>query len=82
MKENVSGCFFLNTVIVLNVSNRLSASLWTPASDHSDYELLWVRVQFNSYEAVIGALYHPPKTDLCCIRPVVPHRRLPRYHCE
>jgi len=57
--------------VAVYVSNRLSASLWTPASDHSDYELLWVRVQFNSYEAVIGALYHPPKpiyavSDLLC----------------
>ena len=47
--------------VAVYVSSRLHASVWTSVRDHPDYELLWVRVQSDTYSAVIGALYHPPK---------------------
>jgi len=48
--------------VAMHVSNRLRATQWTPASDHPEYELLWVHVQSDSFDAVVGALYHPPKS--------------------
>ena len=48
--------------VAVYVSSRLRASLWTSVRDHPDYELLWVRVQSDTYSAVIGALYHPHKS--------------------
>ena len=57
--------------VAVYVSNRLSSSLWKPASDQSDFQLMWVRVQSNEHDAIIGAIYHPPKpiyavADLLC----------------
>ena len=39
--------------VAMCVSNRLPATQWTPASDHPDYELLWVRVQSDSYSPMM-----------------------------
>ena len=43
------------------VNSRLQATTWVCPGDVSDYELLWVRVQINRRDVLIGALYHPPK---------------------
>ena len=47
--------------VAVYVTNRLSADIWTCPGDSSQFELLWVRVQAQRHEVVVGALYHPPK---------------------
>ena len=57
--------------VAIYVNNHLRSSLWKPPSDQLNFELLWVRVQSAEFDAIIGAIYHPPKpiypvTDLLC----------------
>ena len=45
---------------------------WHITSEQLNFELLWERVQSDGFDAIIGAIYHPPK-------PVYPATDLLRY---
>ena len=47
--------------VAVCVNSRLSADTGTGPGDSSDLELLWVHVQTERRDIMIGALYHPPK---------------------
>jgi len=47
--------------VAVYVNSRLSANTWTGPGDLSDFELLWVHVQAERRDIMIGALNHPPK---------------------
>jgi len=53
--------------VAVYVNNRLTANVWTSPGDSAQFELLWVRVQAQKRSVFIGALYHPPKTEIPAI---------------
>ena len=57
--------------VAIYVNSHLCSSLWKSPSEQLNFELLWIRVQSDKFDAIIGAIYHPPKpiypvTDLLC----------------
>ena len=61
------------TPILMESHTRLDSygRAWHITSEQLNFELLWERVQSDGFDAIIGAIYHPPKpvysaTDLLC----------------
>ena len=57
--------------VAMYVNSHLRSSLWNSPSEQLNFELLWVRVQSDKFDAISGTIYHPPKpiypvTDLLC----------------
>jgi len=47
--------------VAVYVTNRMFAEVWSPPSDNTDFELLWVIFQSSCREVIVRPLYHLPK---------------------